>query len=453
MKNLKSFINNEFKDFPKTNEIKNLKEELFESLKNKYETLINEGKTEQEAYINAIDQFGDIDELKKEFGVNKSIKKKSNIFKLFIYASLAILITMFTILKESQEPLVDKPDIVYFSIFTFYIIYSLFITKYLFKQNRIEWYWITIIFGILVCFYKSIAHDEVFINLGILFIIIGVAYGIYKNRFTKSKDNIINTVISLTFFTALNFNIYNILLINHYFYRSFLMVIETTLYMFTFFLNLYVFLKYMKTNHLNYQKDKYIVILMISMNVLTSIFCYFTIIYYSLLPVLVNLFILKQISKKEVTNIIFWDIFNKKSVIRLSTLLIFVLFIVTLHLKSTYLFMPFEIKGNILSWRDFQNPVYVEIIKDNNDYEKRERYYIDNYHEVKQLIKKMELKSYYSSHLINQKVNDEDNYQITIIGRPRSTYIHFSEHDDFAVHESYYAFPITEEFKQYIDTL
>ena len=63
MEKLKKYIEDLFKDYPKTKKTRELKEELLADLSEKYNDLINDGKSEIDAYQEIIASIGDIDEI------------------------------------------------------------------------------------------------------------------------------------------------------------------------------------------------------------------------------------------------------------------------------------------------------------------------------------------------------------------------------------------------------
>lgn len=70
METIKSYLENMFKALPKTEEILRLKNELLNNMEEKYHELKEEGKTENEAIGIVISEFGNIDELLNEMGIN-----------------------------------------------------------------------------------------------------------------------------------------------------------------------------------------------------------------------------------------------------------------------------------------------------------------------------------------------------------------------------------------------
>lgn len=70
METIKGYIDAMFREFPDTEEVHKLKQSILESMEDKYQELIQDGKSENEAIGTVIAQFGNIDELKKEFSIN-----------------------------------------------------------------------------------------------------------------------------------------------------------------------------------------------------------------------------------------------------------------------------------------------------------------------------------------------------------------------------------------------
>ena len=69
MKAIRDYVEIMFQDFPKTRKVKEVKLNIIDAMESKYGDLIAEGKVEQEAVGIVIGQFGNIDELKEEFGL------------------------------------------------------------------------------------------------------------------------------------------------------------------------------------------------------------------------------------------------------------------------------------------------------------------------------------------------------------------------------------------------
>lgn len=69
MKEIRDYVEVMFKDFPKTKEAVEMKLNILDTMEAKYNDLIAEGKNKHEAIGTVIAQFGNIDELKSEFGM------------------------------------------------------------------------------------------------------------------------------------------------------------------------------------------------------------------------------------------------------------------------------------------------------------------------------------------------------------------------------------------------
>lgn len=70
METIKNYLDNIFSTLPKSKEIQNLKCDLLCNMEDKYNELKSEGKTENEAIGIVISEFGNIDELIDELGIN-----------------------------------------------------------------------------------------------------------------------------------------------------------------------------------------------------------------------------------------------------------------------------------------------------------------------------------------------------------------------------------------------
>ena len=70
METIKNYLDNIFSSLPKSVEIIKMKEELLSNMEDKYNELKESGKTENEAIGIVISEFGNIDELIMEFGID-----------------------------------------------------------------------------------------------------------------------------------------------------------------------------------------------------------------------------------------------------------------------------------------------------------------------------------------------------------------------------------------------
>ena len=70
METIKNYLDNMFRNLPKTSEVLKLHNDLLSNMEDKYNELKNEGKSENEAIGIVISEFGNIDELINELGIN-----------------------------------------------------------------------------------------------------------------------------------------------------------------------------------------------------------------------------------------------------------------------------------------------------------------------------------------------------------------------------------------------
>lgn len=74
MKTIKNYLDNMFASLPKTNDMLKLYNDLLLNMEEKYDELKNEGKSENEAIGIVISEFGNIDELINELGIDTKIE-------------------------------------------------------------------------------------------------------------------------------------------------------------------------------------------------------------------------------------------------------------------------------------------------------------------------------------------------------------------------------------------
>src|SRR5690625_7274061 len=68
MDTILSYLETMFANLPRTQEVERIKQDLQLNMEEKYQELIAEGKTENEAVGTVISEFGNIDELMEELG-------------------------------------------------------------------------------------------------------------------------------------------------------------------------------------------------------------------------------------------------------------------------------------------------------------------------------------------------------------------------------------------------
>lgn len=77
METIKSYLNNMFAGLPKNAQMDDLKNNMLANMEDKYNELKRQGKSENEAIGIVISEFGNIDELINELGINKDIEENS----------------------------------------------------------------------------------------------------------------------------------------------------------------------------------------------------------------------------------------------------------------------------------------------------------------------------------------------------------------------------------------
>ena len=75
METIKNYLDAMFANMPNTPEVKKAKEELFTMMEDKYSELIAEGETENSAVGTVISEFGNLDELAEDLGLEKEVKE------------------------------------------------------------------------------------------------------------------------------------------------------------------------------------------------------------------------------------------------------------------------------------------------------------------------------------------------------------------------------------------
>ena len=72
-----NYLDNMFLNLPNTNEVKRAKQELASMMEDKYNELIAEGRKENEAVGIVISEFGNLDELAVELGIEQVLSNES----------------------------------------------------------------------------------------------------------------------------------------------------------------------------------------------------------------------------------------------------------------------------------------------------------------------------------------------------------------------------------------
>ncbi|MCQ2592645.1 MAG: permease prefix domain 1-containing protein [Treponema sp.] len=104
---IKNYVDVLFKDIPNTKKAMELKEEILSTLNDHFEAHIAEGKSENQAYTEALANLGDIDSLLKELEPDMSLKNKIDDYRRIrarntsISVMLYILSVVFVIIFSS----------------------------------------------------------------------------------------------------------------------------------------------------------------------------------------------------------------------------------------------------------------------------------------------------------------------------------------------------------------
>lgn len=73
MNTIRNYLDNMFRNLPNTEEVRRAKAELLQMMEDKYEELIAEGKSENEAVGIVISEFGNLDELAESLGISEAV--------------------------------------------------------------------------------------------------------------------------------------------------------------------------------------------------------------------------------------------------------------------------------------------------------------------------------------------------------------------------------------------
>ena len=78
MNTIKNYLDNMFRNLPNTDAVRKAKAELLQMMEDKYEELIREGKTENEAIGIVISEFGNLDELADSLGIGEQVNESAD---------------------------------------------------------------------------------------------------------------------------------------------------------------------------------------------------------------------------------------------------------------------------------------------------------------------------------------------------------------------------------------
>ena len=76
MEEIREYLHNMFLNIPETPQVLRAKAELMEMMEDKYEELMQEGMSEKEAVGTVISEFGNLDELAEELGIDGFVNQE-----------------------------------------------------------------------------------------------------------------------------------------------------------------------------------------------------------------------------------------------------------------------------------------------------------------------------------------------------------------------------------------
>lgn len=119
MKSIREHVERLFKDVPKSEQAETIKHEIAENMEEKVNDLMKQGKEEEDAINKTLIEFGDIDEIKDELGVEPSRKKHRAKLRLgFSLWGSGLIIALFVFMNFSYTP-----DVIWFVYPTFGVLW------------------------------------------------------------------------------------------------------------------------------------------------------------------------------------------------------------------------------------------------------------------------------------------------------------------------------------------
>lgn len=94
---IKNYVDVLFKGIPNTKKAQELKEEILSNLNDHFEAHIAEGKSENQAYTDALGDLGDIDELLKSLEPERELKEKIDTYRTFRARNTSISVSLYII--------------------------------------------------------------------------------------------------------------------------------------------------------------------------------------------------------------------------------------------------------------------------------------------------------------------------------------------------------------------
>ena len=109
MNAIEEYVDRMFGGLPKTKAVLDMKRSILENMQERYEDLTAQGKSENEALGAVISQFGNIEEIKKELGVEngaEELKRNGILETLFAYFSPDVLFWRMLIHRSLSEAVI-----------------------------------------------------------------------------------------------------------------------------------------------------------------------------------------------------------------------------------------------------------------------------------------------------------------------------------------------------------
>lgn len=117
---IRKYVNELFENAPNTKRAYDLKDEIISNANDKYNDLISEGKSVEEAYNQVIQEIGNVDELINELVKNNPINKESNMEakrKTALTVSISIGIYILSVISVIVLDELRMPDFITASSF------------------------------------------------------------------------------------------------------------------------------------------------------------------------------------------------------------------------------------------------------------------------------------------------------------------------------------------------
>jgi hypothetical protein len=106
MNRIKSFVDSLFEGTRMTKALIEQKEELILNMTDRFNELLSKGKNDEDAYIEVINNFGSIEEIKSELNIPIKHEKKKNRLIKWIVSLIVIAILGYWILLIAANPLI-----------------------------------------------------------------------------------------------------------------------------------------------------------------------------------------------------------------------------------------------------------------------------------------------------------------------------------------------------------